>query len=89
VLCEDGLARKLVLAGTDARYDGLTHAHDHVRCTECGALQDFPGASPESRPPVPHEAAGFLIHGYRLEYFGLCAACRPREARAGGPEAVV
>jgi Fur family ferric uptake transcriptional regulator len=78
VLCEDGLARKLFLAGTDARYDGLTHAHDHVRCTICGALQDFPGES-RSATPVPREAGGFLIQGYRLEYYGLCAACRSHE----------
>ena len=88
VLCEDGLARKLFLAGADARYDGLTDAHDHLRCTGCGTLQDFPGGSRDVRPALPREAAGFLIQGYRLEYHGLCAACRSHGPHAGAPEAV-
>lgn len=78
VLCEDGLARKLVLAGSDTRYDGQTHAHDHVRCTDCGALRDLPAAERAAAPVPPAEAEGFVIHGYRLEYFGVCAACRQR-----------
>ena len=88
VLCEDGLARKLALAGTDARYDGLTHAHDHVRCTACGALRDLAGAERAALPKPPAEAGGFEIHGYRLEYFGLCADCRERQtfpANRAGP----
>jgi len=83
VLCEDGLARKLVLAGSDTRYDGLTHDHVHVRCTGCGALRDLPAARRDAEPDVPAEAEGFAIHGFRLEYFGVCAKCRTQDASPG------
>ena len=76
VLCEDGFARRLTLAGRDARYDGDMAPHDHVRCTSCGVLHDLPSEQAASRPAVPAEIAGFRIEGYRLEYHGLCPDCR-------------
>lgn len=83
VLCEDGLARRLTLAGSDARYDGNTRPHDHVRCIGCGILRDLPPGTAAFRPDLPAEAAGFLVEGYRLEYFGRCPRCR---ATGGDPE---
>lgn len=82
VLCEDGLARKLTLAGGETRYDGQLHRHDHVRCTACGLVRDLPPGTAPLGTPVPAEAVGFRIDGYRLEYQGLCPACRD-EADAG------
>ncbi|MBE0565231.1 MAG: transcriptional repressor [Krumholzibacteria bacterium] len=76
VLCADGLARKLTLAGSDARYDGVVHRHDHVRCTGCGILRDLPRGALQVSPVAPAEAAGFRIEGYRLEFQGLCPSCR-------------
>jgi len=80
VLCEDGLARKLTLAGRDTRYDGQVHCHDHVRCTGCGVVRDLPPGAVATRPALPAETAGFAIEGYRLEYLGLCPACRAAAA---------
>ncbi|MFN2371048.1 MAG: transcriptional repressor [Candidatus Krumholzibacteriia bacterium] len=82
VLCEDGLALKLPLAGSDTRYDGNTASHDHVRCTGCGSLRDLPPGTAAFRPDVPAEVGGFLVEGYRLEFIGLCPCCR---ADAGVP----
>lgn len=82
VLCEDGTARKLALAGGDTRYDGQTHGHDHVRCTGCGILRDLPAVELPVRP-LPATAAGFRIDGYRLEYLGLCPDCRSAQERRG------
>jgi Fur family ferric uptake transcriptional regulator len=76
VLCEDGQARKLVLAGNDARYDGQVHAHDHIRCLRCGALHDLPAGTAQIQMPAGVTAAGFRIEGYRLEYHGICPACQ-------------
>ncbi len=83
VLCEDGMARKLMLAGSDTRYDGQTHGHDHVRCTGCGILRDLPGGDRPFRAPVPARNGGFRIDGYRLEYFGRCPACLTGAGPAG------
>jgi Fur family ferric uptake transcriptional regulator len=82
VLCEDGMARRLTLAGADARYDGVTTRHDHVRCSACGCLRDLEGDEVPPHPTPPLLAGGFRIEGCRLEYFGLCPDCQEAEALA-------
>ncbi len=74
VLHEDGRIRKLELAGAEARFDADLSPHLHIRCTECGRVEDLMDASPGT--DIPAELAGFLVQGYRLEYFGICPACR-------------
>lgn len=82
VLCEEGHARRLSGgAGGDARYDGRTDRHDHVRCTGCGALRDLASAG-ATMPPPAAAADGFRIDGCRLEYYGLCADCQASAAAA-------
>lgn len=75
VLREDGQIRKIEFGSADARFDACLEPHDHVRCTACGVVRDVPTTE---RPltPVPATAAGFEVTGYRLEYYGVCPACR-------------
>ena len=74
VLYQSGQINKLELAGTETRYDGMLEPHLHIRCTECGTIQDLMDPSlVAARPP---ELDGFLVKGCRLEYFGTCPACR-------------
>ena len=70
VLHEDGMIRKMEFAGAESRFDGTIEQHDHVRCTECGRIQDIFPQESASRPAPPDELAGFQVTGYRLEYFG-------------------
>jgi len=79
VLCEDGLAHRLELAGSDTRFDAQLDEHDHVRCTGCGLIGDLHGDDRPPRPLPPTEAAGFRVDGLRLEYFGVCPECQQRD----------
>jgi Fur family ferric uptake transcriptional regulator len=80
VLREDGRIRRMEYGSADARFDACLEPHDHIRCTECGAVRDMP---PAGRPfaPAPAHAAGFEVTGYRLEYYGVCPACNGEEPR--------
>lgn len=80
-----GLLRKLVQPGGRARYDAELHPHAHIRCVECGRIADAPEApapAEKSGAQLPTDLEGFRILGARLEYFGLCPACRQRAAAA-------
>lgn len=76
VLLQDGMIRKLEFAGSETRFDGTVTEHDHVRCRECGRIEDVFDLGPDGPPAQPTTLAGFLIEGHRLEYFGLCPDCQ-------------
>ena len=73
VLATDGQVVKLPGRGAEARYDGVPEPHDHARCRCCGAVSDLPGREMAGEPSLP---AGFVLEERRLEYVGVCAACR-------------
>ena len=76
VLHEDGKIIKLDLAGHEARFDGMVRPHCHVRCTDCGKVRDLPEIDPRKFETASAEINGFLIQGFKLEYFGICPGCR-------------
>lgn len=86
LLVQMGLVRKLEAGGGEARFDGNTDPHQHVRCVRCGRMDDLHGVE---APPVGYEAAsldGYEILGYRLEFVGVCPGCR-RSSQAQGQDA--
>jgi Fur family transcriptional regulator, peroxide stress response regulator len=75
-LAESGEILRLDMAGSPQRFDGKTHDHVHVRCIECGRVDDVEGIS----IPVPEaqvrEAVDYEIMDYSLEFHGVCPKCR-------------
>jgi len=83
VLHEDSVIRKMEFAGAETRFDGNMEQHYHVRCTECGRIEDIFPLDQDQTPAQPVELAGFQVTGYRLEYFGICPGCRKKEIFPG------
>lgn len=70
------LAVKLTFGDGSARYDGRMDEHHHVRCMECGRVEDLPGrVSDEAVAHLEASATGFRVTGFRLELSGLCVDC--------------
>ncbi len=80
VLHESGQIIKLDLAGHEARFDGMVVPHCHARCTSCGIVRDLPEIDPRKFETPSAEINGFLIQGFKLEYFGICPGCRINSA---------
>ncbi len=76
LLSKNGTIQKLTLGGSEARFDSNAAPHCHVRCEDCGRVDDVHDLPTEFIRDVPDRAAGYEILGYRLEFFGLCPACR-------------
>jgi Fur family ferric uptake transcriptional regulator len=83
VLHEDGMIQKMEFAGAESRFDGQMARHDHVRCTQCGRIEDIYPLESDPAPAQPAEMAGFKVEGYRLEYFGSCPSCRMKTSYQG------
>ncbi len=87
VLAERGIIEKLVVGGSQKRFDADTEHHHHVRCLGCGRVQDVPVGGAAAIGAALPEVEGYEITGYRLEFLGHCHRCRKRlrsTVRPGG-----
>jgi Fe2+ or Zn2+ uptake regulation protein len=71
-------------AGMDGlRFDGNIERHDHFTCLTCRRVFDVPPAQalgPRQRVAI---RTGFEVLDHRIEFYGVCAACRRRRTRRG------
>ena len=74
VLSEMGLIQKLEMAGLQKRFDGNPEPHYHIRCSNCGCVRDVDVEM--NLDMMEKNMSGFLVHGYRLEFFGICPDCQ-------------
>jgi Fur family ferric uptake transcriptional regulator len=80
-----GIIQKLEYGGSEARYDGTAGHHDHVRCVECGRIDDVPPPPLALSGIEVNDWGGYKILGHRLEYLGLCPECQTREQNSQFP----
>jgi Fe2+ or Zn2+ uptake regulation protein len=89
VLERVGIVHRIVTADEFARYElaeDLTEHHHHLICSGCGDLTDF--TVPTTLETELDNAAarvakktGFLVDQHRLDFVGLCPACRTPASR--------
>jgi Fur family peroxide stress response transcriptional regulator len=59
------------------RYDGnRPYPHPHLVCTGCGKILDQKPLDLAEVTKVLAEKTGFTINSHRLDFYGLCPACR-------------
>ncbi len=77
ILSEEGVINKLDSAGNRMRFDASLHQHTHIRCICCGRIDDLPAdvSIPDLDAAVCRKT-GYKAVSYRLEYLGLCPACK-------------
>jgi len=73
LLAQAGEITKLDLAGGEARFDGDASQHHHIRCTQCGRVEDAGGPAIQTDVTSP---SGYEVTGYRLEFTGVCPDCK-------------
>lgn len=72
-LAEEGLVRRITLAGTPDRFDKTKADHDHLVCQKCGKLKDvfLKGIADE----IKIESGNDII-SYELNAYYICDSCR-------------
>jgi Fur family ferric uptake transcriptional regulator len=76
LLSEHGMIRRLWEGSGARRYDGTMEDHYHVSCEGCGRLDDVPLAAVDGFLERARALSDYDLRGYRLEFYGLCPACR-------------
>jgi Fe2+ or Zn2+ uptake regulation protein len=71
-----GLIRTVELSASERRYDAEIYHHDHVRCIRCGRIENAPIEHLDGLEEELAERSGYEIVGHRLEFEGICPACR-------------
>lgn len=83
-LVEGGLARRVALPGSAARFESWTGAgHEHLACRRCARLVNVvamepadTGERPAHGPAPSDERRGFRIDYTDVMHVGLCERCR-------------
>ena len=76
LLAQNNVIKKLEIAGSETRFDAECMLHDHVRCVDCGKVDDLLGVS-EARPTERFvHSNGYEILDCRMEYIGVCPDCK-------------
>ncbi len=81
-LAASGMIRRLEKTGSQMRFDGDLHDHQHIRCILCGRIEDI-----EAEPEPTHcdyklvAGTGFRLIERRVEYVGVCPACEAKKGK--------
>jgi len=76
LLARSRVIRKLEFGGAETRFDANNGFHYHVRCSSCGRIDDVPDPPPDLVGKQPKMLGDYQITGHRLEFIGICPACR-------------
>ncbi len=75
VLSELGEIQKIEVSGTIKRFDGNPEKHYHIRCMNCGRLDDAPMNFLSNIESEICSSTDYKVMGHRLEFIGLCPEC--------------
>jgi Fur family ferric uptake transcriptional regulator len=73
---------KLELGGSQKQFDiNAPNAHYHVRCTECGRLDDVAGEYLPDIENIFQDRSDYEITGHQLVLTGFCPRCKEAESQ--------
>jgi Fe2+ or Zn2+ uptake regulation protein len=78
-LAAAGLIREIHSGGQQARFDGNTGRHYHIRCLGCGRVNDLPMSIDPRLEQQAGRAMNYRILGHEVEVHGLCPLCQAVE----------
>ncbi len=80
ILSELGEIQKLEISGTLKRFDGNPDKHYHIRCINCGRLDDVPIICLDNFESKLSGSTDYQVIGHRLEFIGFCPVCLEKAA---------
>jgi len=77
-LTVQGLVQKIEVGGRQKRFDGNPEQHYHIRCMECGKVDDVELEQLENLEEGICKTCGYKVLGHSIEFIGLCPECRKK-----------
>ena len=79
ILIEQGMARRIHFGSTFDRFEANIKPHYHLICESCGKILDFEMPIYENLNLKVKQLTNFTIHHHKLDFYGICEACKTRE----------
>lgn len=83
MLAEAGAIKKIEITGRQKRFDWDLQQHNHIYCVQCHRVDNIL-LEPGVEILRPEDDRGYAITGCRIEFVGLCPACRIIHRKQGG-----
>lgn len=79
-LLEDSeMVTSLSFGAQGKKYElGAKDHHDHIICTQCGAINEFVDDEIEIRQKKIAEELGFLMQEHSMQIYGICQPCQTK-----------
>lgn len=79
LLSREGKIQEVSFSDGVNRYDGDMRNHHHIRCKYCECVEDVPHVSQTFPLEQIEQITGYRIYSMRLEFLGVCPACKNNE----------
>ena len=76
IMSDCGVIQKLDIGGTQKRFDANASTHYHVRCSNCGKVDDLDMPPDRSVEKEAGKLSNYKILRHRLEFTGICPDCK-------------
>ncbi|MDW7773380.1 MAG: transcriptional repressor [Desulfobulbaceae bacterium] len=76
LMAENGMILKLEVGGTQKRFDATTDTHYHIRCSNCGRVDDIDTPVMDELVKTAADSSAYRIIGHHVEFTGLCPDCQ-------------
>ncbi len=77
LLEDSGIAGSISFGTQGKKYElGLKKHHDHLICSQCGAIIEFFDETIEKRQEEIAKQFNFQMHDHTMKIIGLCEACQ-------------
>lgn len=78
ILSEAGMIRKLEISGRQKRFDRELEQHSHICCVRCRRVDNIRLDQKQLLLAGSEESRGYIISGFRIEFFGICPECQKK-----------
>ena len=75
LMADSGVILKLEVGGTQKRFDATVDPHYHIRCAECGKVDDIEIPVQHHINEVARSVSNYQILGHHIEFSGICKEC--------------
>ena len=75
-MSRQGIIQCIDTAGRQMRFDAEVNAHYHIRCVECGRVDDVADETWEKLERMASDATGYEVLRHSVEFAGICPRCR-------------
>lgn len=76
LMAENGMILKLEVGGTQKRFDATTDTHYHIRCSNCGKVDDIDTPVLDELVKEAAASSSYQVLGHHVEFSGICPSCQ-------------